>query len=74
MTLRWTLGSSLKPSFENSEFLVADQSEAAQQLMIDYLASTDATGELPLYDPATYGRALASGSVPAGHGQAANQR
>ena len=59
---------------ENSEFLVADQSEAAQQLMIDYLASTDATGELPLYDPATYGRALASGSVPAGHGQAANLR
>ena len=35
-----------------------------RELMIDYLATTDATGELPLYDPDTYARALESGHVP----------
>jgi hypothetical protein len=32
--------------------------------MIDYLATTDATGELPLYNPDTDARALKSGRVP----------
>ncbi|TDO44254.1 enoyl-CoA hydratase/carnithine racemase [Kribbella sp. VKM Ac-2527] len=61
---------------ENTEFLVADQSKVAQQLMIDYQAATDSIGELPLYDAETYGRALASGSVPAAakHEWAANRR
>src|SRR2546421_480093 len=49
---------------ERTEFLMADQSKDGQELMIDYLATTDATGELPLYNPDTYARALESGSVP----------
>lgn len=43
---------------------MADQSKDGQELMIDYLATTEATGELPLYDPDTYARALESGRVP----------
>lgn len=49
---------------ERTEFLIADQSKDAQDLMIDYLATTEATGELPLYNPDTYARALESGRVP----------
>src|SRR5712691_335525 len=49
---------------ERTEFLVADRSKDAQDRMIDYLATTDATGELPLYNPDTYARALESGRVP----------
>jgi len=49
---------------ERTEFLIADQSREAQDLMLDYLATTDATGELPLYNPDTYARALESGRVP----------
>jgi len=48
---------------ERTEFLIADQSKDAQDLMIDYLATTDAIGELPLYHADTYARALASGRV-----------
>jgi enoyl-CoA hydratase len=51
---------------ERTEFLMPDQSKDGQELMLDYLANTDATGEFPLYDPDTYARALESGSVP-GH-------
>ena len=32
---------------ERTEFLIADQSKDAQDLMIDYLGTTEATGELP---------------------------
>jgi hypothetical protein len=32
--------------------------------MLDYLATTEATGELPLYHPDTYAQALESGRVP----------
>ena len=49
---------------ERSEFLVQDQSADGQQLMLDYLEATKATGELPLYDPDVYEQALATGSVP----------
>jgi len=49
---------------ERTEFLMADQSKDGQELMLDYLETTDATGELPLYNPDTYARALESGSVP----------
>jgi enoyl-CoA hydratase/carnithine racemase len=49
---------------ERTEFLIADQSKEAQDLMIEYLATTDATGELPLYNPDTYARALQLGRVP----------
>ena len=43
---------------------IANQSKDAQELMIDYLAATDSTGELPLYNLDTYARALKSGRVP----------
>jgi enoyl-CoA hydratase/carnithine racemase len=49
---------------ERTEFLMADQSKDGQELMADYLAATDSTGELPLYNPDTYARALESGRVP----------
>ena len=39
----------------------------AQDLMLDYLATTDATGALPLYNPDTYARALQLGRVPGRH-------
>jgi enoyl-CoA hydratase/carnithine racemase len=56
---------------ERTEFLVADQSKDGQELMLDYMETTDATGELPLYDPDTYSRALESGRVP---GRRSNER
>ncbi len=49
---------------ERTEFLQTDQSEVGQALMLDYLATTEATGELPLYQPDTYAQALESGRVP----------
>jgi enoyl-CoA hydratase len=49
---------------ERTEFLQTDQSETGQELMLDYLATTEATGELPLYRPDIYAQALASGRVP----------
>ena len=49
---------------ERTEFLQTDQSEVGQKLMLDYLATTEAIGELPLYRPDTYAQALESGQVP----------
>jgi enoyl-CoA hydratase/carnithine racemase len=52
---------------ERTEFLQTDQSEDGQKLMLDYLATTEATeatGELPLYHPDTYAQALETGRVP----------
>jgi len=43
---------------------MADQSEDAQELMLDYMETTAATGKLPLYDKNTYAQALESGRVP----------
>jgi enoyl-CoA hydratase len=51
---------------ERTEFLTRALSKDGQELMLDYMATTDATGELPLYNPETYKQALESGSVP-GH-------
>ncbi|MGB8794026.1 MAG: enoyl-CoA hydratase/isomerase family protein, partial [Mycobacterium sp.] len=51
---------------ERTEFLGTDQSKDGQELMLDYLASTEANGELPLYHGDTYARALEAGRVP-GH-------
>lgn len=45
-------------------FVAARSVEGAQDLMLDYLATTDATGALPLYNRDTYARALESGRVP----------
>ncbi|WP_069760561.1 enoyl-CoA hydratase/isomerase family protein [Streptomyces sp. LUP47B] len=47
--------------FEHAEFLVRDQSKEAQRRMLEYIATTDATGELPLLNPETYARALRAG-------------
>jgi hypothetical protein len=49
---------------ERTEFLMADQSKDGQDLMLDYMETTDATGELPLYNPDTYAQALGAGRVP----------
>ncbi len=49
--------------FEHAEFLVRDQSKEAQDLMLDYIATTEATGELPLLDRKTYERALNTGRM-----------
>ena len=48
---------------EHAEFLVRDQSKEAQRLMLEYIATTEATGELPLFNPKTYERALSTGSL-----------
>ncbi len=52
---------------EHAEFLVRDQSKEAQQRMLEYIATTDATGELPLLNRDAYTRALAAGRL--GDGQ-----
>ncbi|MDH6431930.1 enoyl-CoA hydratase [Streptomyces sp. SAI-144] len=49
---------------ERAEFFTRVMSKEGQELMLDYMETTDATGELPLYRPDTYAQALASGSVP----------
>jgi len=46
---------------EHAEFLVRDQSKEAQHRMLEYIAATDATGELPLLNRETYARALSAG-------------
>lgn len=46
---------------EHAEFLVRDQSTEAQKRMVEYMATTDATGELPLLRRETYARALTTG-------------
>src|SRR6266542_4130233 len=43
---------------ERTEFLMADQSKGGQELMLDYVETTDATGQLPLYNPDTYARVV----------------
>ena len=50
---------------ERTEFLGTDQSKDGQELMLEYLADIESTGELPLYQPDTYAHALESGRVPA---------
>lgn len=49
---------------ERAEFFARVMSKESQELMLDYMETTDATGDLPLYTPGTYARSLASGSVP----------
>ena len=46
---------------EHAELLVRDQSKEAQRRMLEYIATTDATGELPLFNHETYARALDAG-------------
>ena len=49
---------------EAAEFLTTALSKIGQELMRDYMASTAATGELPLYCPGVYDEALEAGTVP----------
>jgi enoyl-CoA hydratase/carnithine racemase len=49
---------------ERSEFFARVMSKEGQRLMLGYIARTTSTGELPLYAPDTYIKALTSGSVP----------
>ena len=49
---------------ERTETLLAFQSQDGQDVMTNYLAATDSTGELPIYNPDTYARALETGSLP----------
>ena len=48
---------------EHAEFLVRDQSKEAQKIMLKYLATTKATGELPLFTPGVYAKALKTGHL-----------
>jgi enoyl-CoA hydratase/carnithine racemase len=60
-------GSSMKLTdglqLEHAEFLVRDQDKEAQKRMLEYVATTEATGELPLMDRETYERALNEGRI-----------
>ncbi|MFC7501497.1 enoyl-CoA hydratase/isomerase family protein [Nocardioides sp. CPCC 206347] len=49
---------------ESAEFLTTALSKVGQQLMLDYMATTEATSELPLYSPGIYEEALEAGAVP----------
>jgi enoyl-CoA hydratase/carnithine racemase len=48
---------------ERAEFLVLDQSKEAQALMDQYIAATEANGDVPFMDRNVYARALATGHV-----------
>jgi enoyl-CoA hydratase/carnithine racemase len=49
---------------EHIEFLGVAKSKNGQELMVDYLEATDATGELPFYDPGAYEEGIKSGRMP----------
>ena len=49
---------------ESAEFFTRIPSEDAQNIMRNYLETTNATGEIPFYDPDAYAQAVASGSMP----------
>jgi len=49
--------------FEHGEFLVRDQSKEAQKLMFEYIAMTNASGDLPFMDRKTYEHALSTGRI-----------
>jgi enoyl-CoA hydratase/carnithine racemase len=49
---------------ESAEFLTTALSKVGQELMLDYMATTEADGELPLYSAGVYDEALAAGTVP----------
>lgn len=50
---------------ERTEFLTTALSHEGQRLMSQYMADTDVTGELPLYEGDTFERSIAAGVVPA---------
>ena len=46
---------------ERAEFLATALSKIGQELMLDYMANTEAAGELPLYQPGVFERSAAGG-------------
>jgi hypothetical protein len=46
---------------ENAEFLSTLASPGAQAAMLAYMARTDQSGDLPLYDSSTYAQTLRAG-------------
>lgn len=48
---------------ERAEFLTTALSDIGQQLMLDYMANTEAAGELPLYQPGVYDEVLQAGTT-----------
>jgi enoyl-CoA hydratase/carnithine racemase len=48
---------------ERAEFLATALSSIGQELMLEYMANTEASGELPLYLPGVYDEVLAAGNV-----------
>jgi enoyl-CoA hydratase/carnithine racemase len=48
---------------ERSEFLATALSKIGQELMLDYMANTDAAGELPLYQPGVFDEVLQTGNT-----------
>lgn len=48
---------------ENAEFLTTALSNIGQELMLDYMANTETSGELPFYQPGVYEEILAAGST-----------
>jgi enoyl-CoA hydratase len=50
---------------ERAEFLTTALSRVGQALMLEYMSSTEESGELPLYSPGVYAEALETGTVPA---------
>lgn len=49
---------------ERAEFMNTLGSDRAQSIMNTYMRTTETAGELPLYDSATYERALRTGQLP----------
>jgi enoyl-CoA hydratase/carnithine racemase len=49
---------------ENAEFIMSAPSDAAQELMVEYLERTDRDGDLPFYSPAIFDETLRNGSLP----------
>ena len=48
---------------ERAEFLATALSDIGQELMLDYMANTDASGELPLYQPGVFEDVLKAGNT-----------
>lgn len=49
---------------EHIGFLDVAKSKEGQELMVDYLATTDENGELPFYDPEALARGIKTGRMP----------
>jgi len=47
---------------ERAEFLATALSDIGQELMLDYMANTEASGELPLYQPGVFEEVLRAGT------------